>query len=90
MPLLVSPPNPNSSYLEQNKFASYILLAQVQLGLTEKDGQGPEGQQGGHTEESVDPQSYALLRNLVADQKVVSEEGMSFSPSISPLPWWER
>lgn len=50
----------------------------MHLGLAENDGQGPESQQGGHTEESVDPQSCALFRNLVADQKVVSEGGKVF------------
>lgn len=41
--------------LEQSKFGSHVLLAQVQLGLTENDGEGPESQEGGHTKESVDP-----------------------------------
>lgn len=55
----------------------------MQLGLTEKDAQGPESQQGGHTKEGVDPQSCALLRNLVADQMVVNEGSKHFS---SPIP----
>ena len=46
---------PGYSYLEQNKFGSYVLLAQVQPGLTKNDAYGPQGRQGGHTEESVDP-----------------------------------
>lgn len=57
----------------------------MQLGLTEKDAQGPESQQSGHPEDSVDPQSCALLRNLVADQVGVSEGDKPF-PSLLFLP----
>lgn len=59
------------SYLEQSKLGSHILFTQVHLGLTEKDGQRPESEQCGHAEESVDPQSRALLGNLAADQEAI-------------------
>lgn len=59
------------SYLEQSKLGSHVLFAQVHPGLTDKDGQAPEGQKGGYGEEVVDPESCALLRNLVAGQKAV-------------------
>jgi hypothetical protein len=48
--------------------------------LTEKDGQGPESQQGRYTKESGDPKSCALLRNLEANQKIVIEGGKPFPP----------
>lgn len=42
-------PPQGHSYLEESKFGSHVLLTQVLPGLTEKDAQGPESQQGGHT-----------------------------------------
>lgn len=64
-------PFPGFSYLEDSKLGSHILFTQVQLCLPENDGQRPESKQRGHAEESVDPQSCALLRDLVADRKTV-------------------
>lgn len=71
------------SYLEQSKLGSHILFTQVQLGLTEKDGQGPESQKGGHSKEIADPESCALLRNLVAGQKAVRRTNGFCLPSFT-------
>lgn len=58
----------------------------MQLGLPENDGQRPESEQRGRAEESVDPQSRAFLRDLVADQKAVRKTNPLF---VSPLPCGE-
>lgn len=74
--------NTVSSYLEQSKLGSHVLFTQMHLGLTEKDGQGPEGQKGRHSKEIVDPESCALLRNLVTGQKEVRRtNGLCFPSS---------
>lgn len=75
------------SYLEQSKLGSHILFTQVHLGLTEKDGQRPESEQCGHAEESVDPQSRALLGNLAADQEAIRRTNPLFVP---PRPCGQR
>lgn len=69
------------SYLKQSKLGSHILFTQVHLGLTEKDGQGPESKKGGHSKGIADPESCTLFRNLVAGQKAVRTNGLCFLSS---------
>lgn len=73
------------SYLEQREFSSHVLLTQVQLGLPEEDGQGPESQQGGYAQGTVDPERSALLGNLGAVQGQSGSEQAPLTSHFSPV-----
>lgn len=52
------------AYLEAGELGLDVLLRQMQPGLPEEDAQSPEPEEGGGTDDGVDPERHALRRDL--------------------------